>query len=153
MRKLVIVTAILSAFNLFCLVVLTTKPAFAQLVIDRFSLSPRSAVTEFPVVSIRPTTAATVAALDVMPSGGALPHPDNGYAWMDACDADILHSNGSVPVTCARVGVKHDRVEFGSRNFDGGIPKDVYIIRDRQVLARFHSGGLDVYGKIRASSW
>jgi hypothetical protein len=54
-------------------------------------------------------------------------------------------------VTCARMGVKLDRVEFGSRNWDGGMPKDIYIIRGTQVIARFHAGGLDVYGVVRAT--
>lgn len=118
--------------------------------LNAFSFLPRPAVS-FPVATVRPETPASVAALDVTPSAGAVPNPDNGFAWIDACDADIRDSNGGVPVTCARVGVKADRVEFGSRNFDGGNPKDIYIIRGTQPVARFHAGGLEVYGTITQS--
>ncbi len=151
MKKLAILSICLSVLNLFALG--ASQPAFAQIVMDRFSFGPRTALTEFPVASIRPSATGQIAALDVMPSAGASPHPDNGYAWFDACDADILHAYGDVPVTCARVGIKSDRVEFGSRNFDGGMPKDVYIIRDRQVIGRFHAGGLEVFGTVKAQAF
>lgn len=126
----------------------------AQMYVNNtFSLTARSAITQFPVAVLRPTGQATIAALDIVPTAGAVPHPDNGFTWVDACDADVLHANGGTPVSCARMGIKPDRVEFGSRSFDGSTPRDVYIIRDRQVVARFHQGGLDVYGTIRARNF
>ena len=112
---------------------------------------PRTGIAAFPVATIRPTTAGQVAAVDVMPSAGAVAHPDNGFAWFDACDTDILHAAGGVPVSCARLGIKPDRVEVGSRSFDGAPAKDVYIIRNNQVVGRFHAGGLEVFGTISAT--
>jgi hypothetical protein len=153
MKKLSILAIIVGLFNFAALFVSITQPALAQLVVDRFSFTARPGISTFPVAAIRPTGAAQVVALDVMPSAGAMPHADNGYAWFDACDADILSAAGNVPVTCARMGIKPDRVEFGSRNWDGGLQKDVYIVRDRQVIARFHAGGLEVFGTVKAQAF
>lgn len=150
-KALVALNALFLAFNGLFLVA-QLNPAFAQNFTNHFSFTARSALP-FPVATIRPVAGASVAALDVTPSAGAVPDLDNGYAWVDACDADILNANGNVPVTCARMGVKADRVEFGSRTFDGGAYKDVYIVRGRDVIARFHAGGLIVNGTITAHAF
>lgn len=138
MKKLLITLAVLPTL------------AFAQTNDQAYSLMPRTELKAFPVPSFRPSTPGRVIGVDAFPSAGASAHPDNGYSWFDACDADIQHANGNVPVTCARMGIKPDRVEFGSRNFDGGAPKNIYIVRDRQVIAIFDEYGLTVFGTVRA---
>jgi hypothetical protein len=120
-------------------------------VMDIFELRTRSTVTWAPVASFRPLVDGQVMAVDAMPKGQAIEHPDNGYAWFDACDSDIMDNNQSV--VCARMGIKSDRVEFGSRNFNGAQAKDVYIVRDRQVIAKFTEGGLQVFGTVTANSF
>lgn len=143
----------LTVLNFLFLIGNATSPAWASLIVDRFELAPRSAITSFPVPSFRPSTPGKVIAVDAFPSAGAVANPDSGFAWFDACDADLMHANGNVPVTCARMGVKADRVEFGSRHFDGGTPKDIYIIKGTSVIARFGSDGLTVNGPVKASSF
>lgn len=144
-----------TAVNLVILVANMTSPVLADLIVSRFELAPRTAITAFPVPSFRPTSPGQVIAVDAYPSAGAVANPDNGYAWFDACDKDLMNAGNSnpVPVTCARMGVQTDRVEFGSRNFDGGAQKDVWIVRDRQVVAKFDAAGLTVFGTVKASGF
>lgn len=151
MKKLYAITVL----NLIILAANTASPALADFIVSRFELAPRTAITAFPVPSFRPTTPGQVIAVDAYPSAGAVANPDNGYAWFDACDKDLMNAGNSnpVPVTCARMGVQTDRVEFGSRNFDGGAQKDVWIVRDRQVVAKFDSTGLTVFGTVKASGF
>lgn len=141
----------LTAVNLLILIANMAGPVLADLIVSRFELAPRTGIASFPVPSFRPTTAGQVIGVDAYPSAGAVPHPDNGYAWFDACDKDLMTASGNVPVTCARMGVQTDRVEFGSRNFDGGAQKDIWIVRDRQVVAKFDATGMTVYGTVKAS--
>lgn len=96
---------------------------------QHMTLSMRTALTGFPVPTFRPSTANTVLALDLMPNGSPAQFLDNGYTWLDACDTDILSTTG-IPVTCARVGIRSDRVEFGARYFDGGTAKPVHIAQN-----------------------
>lgn len=140
----------ITALNILILGTNLASPVLADLVVSRFDLAPRTGVTSFPVPSFRPNASGKVIGVDAFPSAGAVAHPDNGYAWFDACDADLMHANGNVPVTCARMGVQTDRVEFGSRNFDGGAQKDIWIVRDRQVVAKFDATGMTVYGTVKA---
>ncbi len=93
---------------------------------QRVSLSARLVPTALPVPSFRPTTEDQNMALDIMPNGTpAREFGNNGYAWFDACDTDIL--THAMPVGCARVGIRGDRAEFGYRSFDGGPDKMVSI--------------------------
>lgn len=89
------------------------------------SLSTRLVPTALPVSAFRPTTEHQNMALDIMPNGAAKEFGNNGYAWFDACDTDIL--THAIPVGCARVGIRGDRAEFGYRSFDGGPEKMVSI--------------------------
>lgn len=140
------------AVNVLLLLANLSMPAWAQQVGQLFTFTTRTAIP-FPVAVMRPTTPGQVAAIDVTPSAGASAHPDNGFAWFDACDADILFADGGVPVTCARLGIKPDGVEMGSRSFDGASAKPVYIIVNRQRVARFDADGLTVYGAVRAQKF
>lgn len=139
--------------NVLVLIANLSLPAWAQSVSGAFDILARTYMTNFPVPSFRPTQANKIIALDVYPNGTPAPNSDNGFAWIDACDADLLNANGNVPVTCARMGIKPDRVEFGSRNFDGGAQKDIYIVRGSQVVAKFTSTGLRVYGTVTADNF
>jgi hypothetical protein len=129
-----------------------TGPSIAQSEAKTWTLAARS-LLPIPVPSFTPTADRQVIGVDAYPSPGAEPDPDNGYSWFDACDANLMHSKGDTPVTCARMGIKADRVEFGSREFDGGAQKDVYIIRGKEVLARFGADGLTVYGPVTAKEF
>lgn len=137
--------------NVVVLLANMAMPAWSSLIVERFDLAPRTALTSFPVPAFRPTQPGQVIGIDAFPSAGAVANADNGYAWFDACDTDIMDATGSTPVACARMGIKPDRVEFGSRNFDGAPEKDIYIIRNRQVVAKFDAGGLTVYGTVKAT--
>ena len=125
-----------------------TLPVWATTVMGAFDILERTHITSFPVPSFRPTGTNKVIALDVYPNGTPTPNSDSGYAWIDACDADLLNANGTTPVTCARMGVKEDKVEFGSRNYDGGAIKPVWIIVGNTHVATFDASGLKVFGTI-----
>jgi hypothetical protein len=141
-----------AAISLLVLAITSASVAYSAVGND-FELWARTYLTSFPVPSFRPTQPGKVIAVDAFPSQGAQANPDNGFAWFDACDADLMDAFGDVPVTCARMGIKPDRVEFGSRSFDGGVSKDIYIVRDRQVIARFDASGLTVFGEVKARSF
>lgn len=138
---------VLTLINAAILGLSISAPAWSHTGIERFALDIRSVITAFPVAVFRPTEPAKVMALDVMPSAGAVEHPDNGFAWVDACDVDVKDNDNAVG--CARMGVRSNAVEFGSRSFNGAAVKDVYIIRDRKIVAKFDAEGLTVYGKLK----
>jgi hypothetical protein len=90
------------------------------------SLSTRTA-PQTPVPSFRPTKPNMPIGFDLIPSGPApVEFGDNGFSWFDACDSDILAVDLK-PVTCARMGVRGDRIEIGSRAWFGAPNKPVYI--------------------------
>lgn len=134
--------------KLFFVLILISGIAYSVSNTD-FNLLSRLYVP-FPVASFEPVGSNQVMAVDVFPSPGADENSDNGYAWIDACDANLTSANGDVPVTCARMGIKSDRVEFGSREFDGGKAKNIYIIKGRKILAKFDDNGLTVFGEIKS---
>lgn len=60
----------------------------------------------FPVPTFQPIQPNRVIALDLHPSGVNVPEsPGNGWAWVDACNSDVMHSNAN-PIGCGRVGIK-----------------------------------------------
>ena len=82
------------------------------------NLSQRAAVTAFPVPTFRPLTSNSVLALDLMPNGSPTESTNNGFAWLDVCDADVYASN-SPELNSARVGITSYGADFGSRAFNG----------------------------------
>ena len=82
------------------------------------NLSQRAAVTAFPVPTFRPLTSNSVLALDLMPNGSPTESINNGFAWLDVCDADVYASN-SPELNSARVGITSYGADFGSRAFNG----------------------------------
>ena len=93
---------------------------------EAFQLTTRSEVPWYPVVTLRPTTANTGLALDLMPNGTSGTADGNGITWLDVCDSDVL-SVATGTVGTARVGVFPTSVEFGSRLFNGAPAKDVHF--------------------------
>lgn len=92
-----------------------------------FTLSTRAVPTSLPVPSFRPHVVNTPLAFDLMPNGTPAEFGNNGYTWMDVCDTDLLLGTGTMPVTCGRVGIRSDRVEVGTRTFDGGTAKKLSL--------------------------
>ena len=83
-----------------------------------FELQTRGALTAFPVPCVRPSTATTTIALDIMPNGNPSEYGANGKAWFDVCDTDVL--TGTPAVNTARVGIRAAiGAEFGSRAYNG----------------------------------
>jgi hypothetical protein len=82
-----------------------------------FGIGTRDVVPNIPVVTTRPTTPNTALAADWMPNGIAVEFGNNGYTWGDWCDADCFHGQSPTGVTTARVGIRAECVEFGSRSF------------------------------------
>lgn len=118
---------------------------------QRVSLSTRLVPTTLPVPTFRPTTMHQNMALDIMPNGAPVREfGNNGYAWFDACDTDIL--TRAMAVGCARVGIRGDRAEFGYRSFDGGPEKMVSISQQGvgyiNVLSR---GQITIVGLVTAA--
>lgn len=99
-----------------------------------FRLRMRQSLTAFPVPNFSPVASNQVLAFDLIPNGSPSDFGNNGITWMDACDAD-LNADATIPVTCARVGVRSDRVEFGARSFNGGVLRPVtFTIGQTPVL-------------------
>jgi hypothetical protein len=90
-----------------------------------YKMLTRTAVTTFPVPSVRPSTANTVIAFDLMPNGSATEYTNNGFAWFDVCDTDCLTTNPAL--ASARVGITATFVEFGSRAFNGATQKPIHF--------------------------
>ena len=111
-----------------------------------FELQTRDALTAFPVPCIRPATATTTIALDVMPNGNPAEYGDNGKAWLDVCDTDV--QTGSPAVNTARVGIRASiGAEFGSRAYGTGataIPLTFTIHHDTTVaiVGQFSTAGV-----------
>lgn len=89
-----------------------------------FRLLTRANVTTFPAAFAQPTVSDKVMAVDLMPNGNPVELTGHGITWLDLCDAD-LHANSSAPTTCARIGIREDFVEIGSRSFNGGTIKPI----------------------------
>lgn len=92
-------------------------------------------------------------AFDIMPSAGAIPHPANGFAWFDACDANLQDAYGNVAVGCARLIIKPDCVEVGHIAYDGAPMKPVYIISNGQRVAKFTPTGVEFFVPVKAPSF
>lgn len=91
-----------------------------------WDVSTRDALTTFPVISFRASTANTVTSMDVMPNGSPAEYGGNGYAWIDVCDRDCLTGN---PTPVNSVGMRARAVgnEIGGYNFGGGTLKPFII--------------------------
>lgn|SRR5574337_410601 len=92
-----------------------------------YELGTRDALTTFPVPSIRPSTANTVIALDIMPNGTPAEYGNNGVAWVDVCYQDCLVGSPAA-VDAARVGITSTYAEFGTRAFGSATVKPIYFM-------------------------
>lgn len=82
-----------------------------------FEFRSRTAVTSFPVPSLRPRMTNTVLALDIMPNGTPAESSGNGYAWFDICDTDVM--NGDPAVAALHMSARSTKNVIGSRVFNG----------------------------------
>ncbi|MCR4286753.1 MAG: hypothetical protein NUW09_01935, partial [Deltaproteobacteria bacterium] len=109
-----------------------------------FELQTRDALTAFPVPCVRPSTATTTIALDIMPNGNPSEYGTNGKAWLDVCDTDV--QTGSPAVNTARVGIRAAiGAEFGSRAYQGAAAIPItFTIHDTTVnqVGQFTTAGL-----------
>ena len=94
-------------------------------------LSQRTAITSEPVPTLRPTTANTPIALDIMPNGSP---GGTGIAWNDICDADVLN-NTSTPVNFLHLAANSTTLEVGSASLYGGNRQasDLHVWRHGEI--------------------
>lgn len=109
----------------------------------------RPEITKFPAVVVQPK-AQSVIAFDLLPKGKPAEDPDNGFAWQDICDADLI-VDPEAPVVCARVGTKSDRIEIGVRTFNGASAKPVHIIYGGQTKLIIDESGVRVLGDLHVT--
>lgn len=93
----------------------------------QFTLQPRSVDTlAFPVPTLEPTTPNSNLALDLMPLGSPGNNPTNGVCWADICAENVRDDKVS-PVTTLRLANFTDHVEVGSRAYNAGTVKDIWL--------------------------
>lgn len=146
MKRLVQLLVVVAAANSVAMLANTGLLAWVALPKISFDLTERRHVDVASVAVVTPKDETKPMAFDVLPGKDAKENPDNGFSWIDVCDADVTDNDD--PVSCARVGIKSERVELGSRSFNGSIPRDVVIVRNGKPVARFTESGLHVYGEI-----
>jgi hypothetical protein len=103
-------------------------------------LSQRAAITSQPVPTLRPTTANTVIAFDVMPSGAP---SGNEYAWVDICDADCFN-NTSTATNFLHLSANPTTLEVGSASLYGGAGKPLIFTYGGTEKFRLNAIGLGV---------
>jgi hypothetical protein len=108
-----------------------------------FELTTREALTTYPAVVVRPLTADTAMAFDVMPNGD--PAADM-KAWGDFCGMDCRDTPQGVSATVngARVSVRSDRVEYGSFAYGGADDLPVVFLYGNDPYAYLDAGRLFV---------
>lgn len=90
----------------------------------------------FPVSTLKPVLSGNMA-FDIMPMGTPGNYSDNGIAWMDVCDANVIGGAGAV--TTARVGVSGSAVQLGMRSFGGASEKKVNIVMGTDSVMTFNT--------------
>ncbi len=103
-------------------------------------LSQRTAITSEPVPTLRPTTANTAIALDIMPNGSP---GGTGIAWHDICDADVLN-NTSTPVNFLHLAANSTTLEVGSASLYGGTGKPLIFTYGGAEKFRLNANGLGI---------
>ena len=103
-------------------------------------LSQRTAITSEPVPTLRPTTANTPIALDIMPNGSP---GGTGIAWHDICDADVLN-NTSTPVNFLHLAANSTTLEVGSASLYGGTGKPLIFTYGGTEKFRLNANGLGI---------
>ena len=97
-----------------------------------FALGPRTVSLAYPVPVLQPTTASLNLALDIAPSQGAVASNNDGYAWIDVCDAPVIDagtgSNAAFAGTTLRLSNHHTFGEVSTHNFAGtGVGTPLYL--------------------------
>ena len=103
-------------------------------------LSQRTAITNQPVPTFRPTTANTPIALDIMPNGAP---SGTELAWHDICDADVYNST-STPVNFLHLSANSTTLEVGSASLYGGTGKPLIFTYVGVEKFRLNATGLGV---------
>lgn len=103
-------------------------------------LSQRTAITSEPVPTLRPTTANTPIALDIMPNGS----PGGAeIAWHDICDADVFN-NTSTAVNYLHLSANSTTLEVGSASLYGGTGKPLIFTYGGTEKFRLNANGLGI---------
>jgi hypothetical protein len=117
-----------------------------------YTLTHRNIGLAFPVPTLRPSTANQVIALDVMPNGTPTEFGDNGFAWIDVVDKDVISTNPAL--TVARIGNRSSGIEFGSRTFNGATQKPLLLtINGVSKLTVTATGNVDTQNPFNGSSY
>ena len=90
-----------------------------------WTISTRTAITTFPVPSLRPSSSNSVIALDIMPNGTPSESSGNGYAWIDICDGDIL--TWSPAMQFARLWITSTGFQIGTNFLNGWVTKPIFF--------------------------
>lgn len=107
--------------------------------VTQYELNNRSQVTTFPAGFVRPETANSVMAFDVMPNGTPVEQSGNGFAWADVCDTDSATTNPAQH--CLRIGATSTGMEVGSRDFQGAGELPLLITVHETTVMTCHSSG------------
>jgi len=114
---------------------------------EPFKLTGRAVSLGFPVPTIAPSAGTSVIAFDLMPAG--VPADTvNGVAWFDVCNKGII-ANNALAVNAARFGIFSNKVEIGSKAFNGATDIPVqfsignYSIAELRTTGTFLSGVAD----------
>lgn len=116
---------------------------------NAYRILVRPEIAAFPAVVVQPRVPG-VMAFDVLPRGNPEENSDNGFAWNDTCDVDLIETPDA-PVVCARVGIKSDRVEVGVRSFNGAKARPVHIIFNGQTKMIVDHEGVSILGDLKVS--
>lgn len=104
-------------------------------------LRSRSSVSAFPVPTFRAAPGIPIA-MDVMPGPGATESAGEGFAWFDVCDRDCLDTNG--PVNTVRLGARSDRMEIGSRSYNGATTRPLHLTSNGTTFLQANAAGTGV---------
>jgi hypothetical protein len=112
---------------------------------DDAEIRDRNIGLGFPVLGIRPHTIDKPIAWDIIPNGNASEYGDNGFAWLDIVDKDIIGINP--PFRSARFSIRGDRVEIGTKIFNGAAKIPLSIIQSSDEVIR-----IDTFSNVNIGS-
>lgn len=112
-----------------------------------FTMGVRPEITGFPVVVFRPNHVSRIA-FDVMPNGSPVEDTDNGVAWSDICNADLI-ANHNAPVSCVRSGAFLSKAVIGQRSFNGAPHVPLIIVQGGKTRLVIDDGVIDIIGELR----
>lgn len=114
-----------------------------------FTLTSRWDVTAFPAVVVQGNSTG-VTAFDILPKGNPTENADNGMAWNDTCNADLI-ANPNAPINCARFGAFVSKIVVGQRAFGGAAHVPLHIIQGNGVRIEIANGVTNIIGELRVN--